>query len=116
MAAGIALDRYLEPWGTRKWAGVALVLTAIAVFLARRQSICVALVLAAVAAAGGAWHHFRYSDMAADDLALRVTETGQPAWVRGVVRDGPRAFEPAQGFGFGQPEAYACLDPVSCST
>jgi competence protein ComEC len=103
MAVGIALDRYLEPWGTRKWAGVALVLTAIAVFLARRQSICVALVLAAVAAAGGGWHHFRYSDVAADDLSLRVTEAGQPAWARGVVREA-LGVRTGAGFGSGAPE------------
>ncbi len=100
MAAGIMLDRYLEPWGSQKWIGVALVFAAFAVFLARRLSISVALVLAAIAGAGGAWHHSRYSDLAPDDLALRLTETPRPVWVRGVVRDaqGVRASE---GFGFG---------------
>jgi competence protein ComEC len=100
MAAGILLDRYLEPWATQKWVGVTLVFAAIAVFLARRPLICVALVLAAVAGSGGAWHHARYRDLAPDDLALRLTDTARPVWVRGVVRDalGVRASE---GFGFG---------------
>ena len=103
MAVGIVLDRYLEPWGTQKWVGVALAFAAIAVFLARRASICVALVLAAIAAAGGGWHHFRYSDVAAGDLSLRVTEAGHPAWLRGVVREA-LGIRTGSGFGTGAPE------------
>ncbi len=114
MAAGIVLDRYLEPWGTQKWVGVALAFAAIAVFLARRALISVALVLAAVAALGGAWHHARYSDLAPDDLARRLTETARPVWVRGVVRDtlGVRASE---GFGYGD-QTTALSQPGSSST
>ncbi len=64
------------------------------------QRLCAALVLAAIAAMSGGWHHYRYSDMDADDLALRLTETGQPVWVRGVVRDA-LGIRTSEGFGFG---------------
>jgi competence protein ComEC len=100
MSVGIVLDRYLEPWETRKWVGLTLVFTAIAVFLVRRSAICAALVLAAIAALSGAWHHYRYSDMDPGDLALRLTETPHPAWVRGLVRDA-LGIRTSEGFGFG---------------
>jgi competence protein ComEC len=87
IAVGIMLDRYLEPWGTQKWAGLTLVLAAIAVFLARFRLATTAVALTAFVGVGGAWHHSRYSDMDPDDLALRVTQTGSPAWIRGVVRE-----------------------------
>ena len=99
MSVGIVLDRYIEPWGTRKWVGLTLLLAAFAVFLARRRLTSAALVLAAIAATGGAWHHYRYSDMDADDLALRVTTTGHPAWVRGVVREA-LGMRVSEGTGF----------------
>ena len=99
MSVGIVLDRYIEPWGTRKWVGLTLLLAAFAVFLARRRLTSAALVLVAIAATGGAWHHYRYSDMDADDLALRVTTTGHPAWVRGVVREA-LGMRVSEGTGF----------------
>ena len=99
MAAGIALDRFVDPWSTRKWVGLALAFLAIPFLLPRRRSIGVWAALAAFVASGGAWHHHRYSDMEADDLAHVMTETGRTAWLRGVVREasGLRASE---GFGF----------------
>ena len=103
LAVGIVLDRYLEPWGTRRWAGFTLLFVAIAVFLARRRLICIVLVLTAIAALGGAWHHHRYSDIDPDDLALRFTDAGDPAWVRGVVREA-LGVRTGAGFGFGAPD------------
>ena len=100
LAAGIMLDRFLEPWGTQKWAGLTLVLAAIVVFSARRGLISAAVALMAVIGVGGAWHHYRYTDMNPDDLALSVTETGAPAWVRGVVRQA-LGLRISEGFGFG---------------
>ena len=100
LATGIVLDRYLEPWETRKWAGLTLVLAATAVFAGRRPLLCGGLVLAATAAVGGGWHHSRYSDMDPDDLAQSVAEAGHPAWVRGVVRDA-LGVRTSEGFGFG---------------
>ena len=41
--------------------------------------------LLAFGALGGGWHHYRWSDLAADDLARGVDETPRPAWVRGVL-------------------------------
>ena len=41
--------------------------------------------LLAFGALGGGWHHYRWSDLAADDLSRGVNETPRPAWVRGVL-------------------------------
>ena len=88
VAVGIALDRFLDPWGTRKWVGLALVFIAIACFLARRRSrrdrFCSGISRPVwrrpgITIATRTWQP--------DDLALRVTEDGRPAWVRGVVRE-----------------------------
>ena len=103
MAVGIVLDRYLDPWGRTTWVGFSLLSTAIAVFLARRRMICIVFVLVATAALGGAWHHYRYSEIDPDDLALRFTEAGHPAWVRGVVREA-LGVRTSDGFGFGAPD------------
>jgi competence protein ComEC len=100
VASGIALDRFVDPWGTRKWLGLALVFIAIACFLARRKSLATVIVLASLVPFGGAWHHYRYTDMEPDDLARGATEEGRPAWVRGVVRDA-LGIRMSQGFGFG---------------
>jgi hypothetical protein len=43
--------------------------------------------------------HFLWSDLAADDLAASVTDTPQPAWVRGVVRES-LGLRQSEGFGF----------------
>jgi competence protein ComEC len=100
VAAGIALDRFVDPWGTRKWLGLALVFVSFACFLPRRRLLGTALVLAALVPLGGAWHHYRYSEMEPDDLAQGVTEVGRPAWVRGVVREA-LGVRKSGGFGFG---------------
>jgi competence protein ComEC len=87
LAAGIVLDRDAEPFRTRMWVGLALVFGMVAALPVRKSSISRAALLAAFVAMGGGWHHYRWTDLAADDLAHSVTETPQPAWVRGVVRD-----------------------------
>lgn len=88
VAAGIAVDRSFEPCGTLTWAALALGSVAAIVVGARkdRRAWDLAL-LAAFVAIGGGWHHHCWSDVAADDLARRVSERPRPAWVRGVVRE-----------------------------
>ncbi len=66
---------------------IALACGIIAVLTVRRALISSLAVLVAACAIGGGWHHARWSDMAADDLAWSITETPRPAWVRGVVRE-----------------------------
>jgi competence protein ComEC len=104
VASGIALDRFVDPWGTRKWIGLALLLISIACFLARRRSLVTAIVLASLVPIGGAWHHYRYTDVEPDNLAQGITADGRPAWVRGVVREA-LGVRRSQGFGFGSDDS-----------
>ena len=100
LGLGTMIDRVVDPWGTWGWAVLALTaaLGAGLLDLARRwvgaraaaASLAVALAWLAI---GGAWHHYRWSDLAADDLARTVAaESWGPGerrvgWVRGVVVD-----------------------------
>src|SRR5262249_48794675 len=90
VAAGIAVDRYADPWGTVGWAWVTLAGMAVVLWQRFRCTPWVyAGLLAAAAGLGGGWHHERWSNLAPNDLALGVSEAAQPAWVRGVLRDVP---------------------------
>ena len=73
----------------------------IAVFANRHARLCNLALLAAFPFIGAAWHHYRWSDMYADDLARTVTETPRPAWVRGVVSEARGLRHQRPGFGFG---------------
>ena len=106
---GVVLDRAAEPCGVRAWAAVALGALAAAVVLhgMRRRwgdragpaSAAIGLVWACL---GGAWHHERYVERAADDLSRVVDAEGwghgerRVAWVRGVVT-GEASFRPGDG-------------------
>ncbi len=88
VAAGVVADRFGLAWSTTAWASLALFACAgAAIGLARRRGEVAQVVtlLVALGALGGGWHHFRWSDLAADDLARGVDESPQPAWVRGVL-------------------------------
>jgi competence protein ComEC len=87
VAAGIALDRYGAPWSTFSWGTIALAAAAVGLGAWRRGWAWDLALLIAFAAIGGGWHHHRWSDVAADDLSRRVSETPRPAWVRGVLRE-----------------------------
>jgi competence protein ComEC len=93
VAAGIVADRFGGAWETTTWAALAGG-SAVTAFLLRRWRWlgAVALVLAWVALGGG-WHHRRWSDLPADDLARSVDERPRPAWLRGVLVDGA-SFRP----------------------
>ncbi len=84
MAAGIAIDRYAQPCATTGWAAIALAAAGLGLGLGRGRGDTVAIAVLMLGL-GGAWHHARWSDIAADDLALSVPDTPQPAWVRGIV-------------------------------
>jgi len=98
LAFGIVMDRYVEPYNTKTWVSLALASGTIAGLTVRHFSICCPALLAAFAAMGGGWHHSCWSDLAADDLARSVTETPEPAWVRGVVREA-LGLRRTEGFG-----------------
>jgi competence protein ComEC len=102
MAAGIVADRWLEPCETKVWVTTALILGAIAALTTRLTSIFCVAMLAAIAAIGGGWHHHRWSDQSANDLARSVTETPRPVWVRGVVTEARGLRHRRDGFGIGK--------------
>ena len=91
------LDRFARTLGNQEVGSARAGLVAIVCFLPRLRLIRAAMVLAAFVPLGGAWHHFRYTDIEPDDLALGVTEPGRPVWVRGVVREA-RAFARAEAW------------------
>jgi competence protein ComEC len=99
IAAGILVDRYVEPCGTRTWATVALACGGIAGLAIRTSALGSLVLLFALFAVGGGWHHYRWSDLAPHDLARSVSETPQPAWVRGVVREA-LGLRRSEGLGF----------------
>src|SRR4051794_23394774 len=80
---GIVVDRYADPFGTRVWACITLAGVAVAVASRLRCVLAYVGLFVAMSALGGGWHHHCWSDLAPDDLALGVSETSQPAWVRG---------------------------------
>nr|WP_303652435.1 ComEC/Rec2 family competence protein [Paludisphaera mucosa] len=87
LAVGVVVDRRFEPWGATAWAGGLLGFAAASLLAFRRPRLSSLALAAALAAAGGAYHHLRWTDAAADDLAAAVGETPRPAWVRGYVEE-----------------------------
>ena len=86
VAAGVLLDRLAAPGGTLAWAALAAA-TAVAAVVGWRHRWGAVALAASLAAVGGGWHHYRWSDLAPDDLARADLRAGRPAWVRGVVED-----------------------------
>jgi competence protein ComEC len=86
--AGIVADRFGTSWPTATW-GLLGLLAGLALIggLWRRRVLGSLAVLVVAWALGGAWHHTRWTDLAADDLARDISEEPRPAWVRGVLRD-----------------------------
>ena len=99
VASGVVIDRYVAVGGAFTW-GILALGAAGAVGLGgwRRRRIGYSLVFVAFLCLGGGWHHHRWSDLARDDLALRVSETPRPAWTRGVLRE-VHGFRPGLGAG-----------------
>jgi competence protein ComEC len=104
LTIGIVLDHHFEPCQTRIWVALLFAFLLMAAISVRHSVTCCAALLAAIAALGGAWHHFRWADLAADDLSRSVTEAPQPAWVRGVVRD-CLGLRQSESFGFGRTDS-----------
>jgi competence protein ComEC len=111
VSAGIVIDRYAAPFGTPGWGAVALAAVAVVVAWGhRRERVWAAALLLAFAALGGGWHHYRWSDLSADDLARGVSEEPRPAWVRGVLSD---VSAPRPGDGARDPGSTRALLEVS---
>jgi competence protein ComEC len=87
VAAGIAADRCAAPWGTPAWVGLAIGFAALSAVAAKGRWLGAIALLGTYAALAGGWHHYRWSDVAGDDLARKVDETPRPAWVKGILRE-----------------------------
>ena len=103
LCAGIVIDRHLDPFETSTWITLALASITVACLGLRRALLSSVALLAAILAIGGGWHHYRWNELAADDLSWGASETPRPAWARGVIIEllGTRTFE---GYGHGDPQ------------
>ena len=103
LCAGIAIDRHLDPFETSTWITLVLASITVACLGLRRALLSSVALLAAILAIGGGWHHYRWNELAADDLSWGASETPRPAWARGVIIEllGTRTFE---GYGHGDPQ------------
>ena len=96
LAAGIVIDRYLEPWGTRKWVGWRS-------FRVRSRSSGSPPALRRGAAGGAGRHGWRVAPLSmvghgSRRSGLDVTETGEPGLgARGRARDA--GVRTSEGFG-----------------
>ena len=88
-AVGIAADRRAAPLSTASWLWLALVAAGTGLVVLKRTWPSSLLLIAALIALGGGWHHRRWSDLGADDLSRICDEEPGPAWVRGVVLTAP---------------------------
>ncbi len=91
IAAGVVADRCGGGWGATAWAVIAVAGAVLASFKVwGGRTTLIGLVVASFGI-GGAWHHRRWTDLTADDLARRFSADDQPvpAWLRGVVVEIP---------------------------
>jgi competence protein ComEC len=104
LGAGIVIDRAWEPLACADWAVLAVVIALVAGWARRRERPAApgvpirawhVLVLVAIGALGGAWHHRRWSVVPPGDLAWWIDEAPRPAWLRGVLVTVPE-FHPPQ--------------------
>ena len=72
---------------TGTWITLALASVTIAALSLRGERRSSVFLLLAIVGLGGAWHHHRWNDLSPDDVSPGVSETPQPAWVRGVIAE-----------------------------
>jgi len=87
LVVGTLADRVWSGPTTVAWGFVACALGTASLSAFGRPRVSFALLIAALAAAGGGYHHFRWFDLAPDDLALVAGDQPEPAWVRGHVEE-----------------------------
>jgi competence protein ComEC len=87
VVAGIVVDRHGDPWSTIAWAGIAIVFAVVGLGSIRWRWPGAFAFLFACASLAGAWHHYRWSDLAGNDLARSLDESPRPIWLRGVIVD-----------------------------
>ena len=77
-AAGIALDRMLAVPLFAWWIVAAVSLATWLLLLRRQFRIAGALLMLAIAALGGSWHHVRWRLFSCDELGLAARDAAQP--------------------------------------
>ena len=87
LAAGVVVDRFGLSLATSTWAMLAVAAGVIALVRPANW-----LLFLAFAMVGGGWHHQRWNDLAADDLARDDWVTPRPAWLRGTIVEGPHHY------------------------
>lgn len=107
LSAGIVIDRHLDPFETSTWITLVLASITVACLGLRRDLLSSVALLTAVLAIGGGWHHYRWNELAADDLSWGASETPRPAWARGVI---------IELLGIRTSEGYIHGDPVRVVT
>ncbi|HWE34959.1 MAG TPA: ComEC/Rec2 family competence protein [Isosphaeraceae bacterium] len=94
VAAGVVVDRFGTALPTAAWGAIAATAAGVAL-IERRKRVGIVATLLAFGAIGAGWHHRRWSDLPADDLARVIDESPRPAWVKGVVAEVP-TFRPGE--------------------
>ena len=74
LSAGIVIDRYLDPFETAAWINLALASITVACLGLRRAWLSSVGLATAILAIGGGWHHYRWNELAADDLSPGASE------------------------------------------
>ena len=92
----VAVDHQFGAWSTSVWVAIASILGAAGCVLSRHRVPGLVMVVLAVGALAGGWHHYRWWDVSADDLARVLDESPRPVWWRGVVFD-VLGFRPGSG-------------------
>lgn len=108
-AAGIVADRLGFGASTAAWGAVAL---ACGLLAARRGGLLAAVV--ACVAIGGARHHAHWYDLDPHDLARLDLHEPRPAWLRGVIVEGPEVRRTDAGFD-DEPATFLVLDASAIS-
>lgn len=98
LAMGIGIDRY-RPLAAEIWwlASVAAIAGWWLLWRGGKDAASTWVLLAAVAACGGAWHHDRWHRYQADEIGLSVGEEIRPIVLEGVALHSPR-WVPAPAF------------------
>ena len=109
-SVGVVCDRFwplpLGAWWTVAIAGLCLWLLA---WRARRLPVAAVLLLLAVVATAGAWHHCRWNLFAADDLGRFARRKAEPVCVEAVALGTPRRVPPPA------PDPMQMMRPGDCS-
>ena len=96
-AAGIALDRLFAIALSAWWIIATIALAVWLLLLRREHRLAGAMLVLAIAALGGSWHHVRWRLFSCDELGLAARDAAQPICLEAIARSAPVRI-PADGF------------------